>query len=465
MLISEKVSNDQRRTRERMRLYEEAGNDEQATLELERLFDRARRSQGLPTSVELKEPGQRQGYRIGLADFDDDTGGLRPSELCILAGRSGMGKTALARQAMVYGATKKRPVLFVSLETSVAQLVARLLCSHAKVDFRKLRSGTLTDADFTLLEQSGDWLREASFQIDDRPDATIADIRHAARQMQKSGGLELVVVDYLQLVCTDEPKMPREQQVSRMTGQLKSLARQLEIPVLCLAQLNRQAEGTRGSKDVARPQLSHLRESGAIEQDADVVLFVHREDYDDDDPELQGKAELIVAKNRNGRTGTFPLTWHPETTTFRAPITFEDNLAPPSGSGPVVPGFSPKRTGALRMSIDTWREATELEPGLRHLEDMARGADGWAGWEQLKRKLNRMVGLDAREPKLRSARVYGICYYHLLKLWECGGKYGDRIHTEGLDEFGDPKHTASDHRLERRDYQRRERRRRRSAIA
>ncbi len=257
--------------------------------------------------------GRRLGLPTGFMGFDYANGGLHAGELVILAARPGGGKTSIALQIAAHSAMKQRDVLFVSLEMSGAELMIRVLCGLATVDSAAIRTGRLTERDLGHLEQAGDQFAGAKLTIDDRASVTAADIRRAARRCKRQGGLSLVVVDYLQRLTAADARAKRYEQVGAMTADLKTLARELNVPVLCLCQLNREVEkGGNG-----RPKLSNLRESGNIEQDADVVAFVHRpEVFEPSDPDLVGKAELIVEKNRNGPTGTFPLLWDARTTTF-----------------------------------------------------------------------------------------------------------------------------------------------------
>jgi replicative DNA helicase len=262
------------------------------------------------------------GVETGFADLDALTGGLHNSELAILAARPSMGKTALAMNIAEYVAFQLRvPALFVSLEMSSIELADRMLCSVARVNGHKLRNGTLSHADRLRLVEKAAEISQAPLFVDDSPSRTVSEIAAAARRIKRrEHRLGLVVVDYLQLIEPDNPSDPRQEQVARIARRLKGLARETEVPVLCLAQLNRQAED---SKD-HRPRLSHLRESGAIEQDADVVMFVHREEYyhrGADKDQYAGLAEIIVAKQRNGPVGDVELRWEKEFTRFQ-------NLAP-----------------------------------------------------------------------------------------------------------------------------------------
>ncbi|RMF93376.1 MAG: replicative DNA helicase, partial [Planctomycetota bacterium] len=267
------------------------------------------------------------GVETGFTDLDELTGGLHNSELVILAARPSMGKTALAMNIAEHVACRLMcPTLFVSLEMSKIELVDRLLCSVARVNGHRLRNGTISNDERLRLVEKASELSQSPLYVDDSPSRTVSEIAAAARRIRRrQEGLGLIVIDYLQLIEPDNPKDPRQEQVARIARRLKGLAREMEIPVLCLAQLNRQAED---SKD-HRPRLSHLRESGAIEQDADVVMFVHREEYyhrGDEQKQYAGKAEVIVAKQRNGPVGDVELVWRKDFTRFenKAPDRFED---------------------------------------------------------------------------------------------------------------------------------------------
>ncbi len=258
------------------------------------------------------------GLETGFDDFDQLTGGLQNSELIILAARPSMGKTALAMNIAEHAAVKvNAPVLFVSLEMSAIELGDRLLCSVAEVNGQRLRNGTITGDERRKLVQTAAEISQAPLFIDDSPSRTMTEISANARRLKRRDGLSLIVIDYLQLIDPDNPRDPRQEQVAKIARRLKGLARELEVPVLCLAQLNRQVEATRDNK----PQLSHLRESGAIEQDADVVAFVHREEYyqsnEEDRERFRGEADLIIRKQRNGPTGDIKLAWVHDFTRFR----------------------------------------------------------------------------------------------------------------------------------------------------
>ena len=257
------------------------------------------------------------GVETGFTDLDTLCGGLHNSELAILAARPSMGKTALAMNIAEHVAiTARQPVLFVSLEMACLELADRLLCSAAQVNGHRLRNGTISQEDRRRLVQKSAEIGSAPLFIDDTPGRTLTEIAAVARRLKRKHGLTLIVIDYLQLIEPDNPRDPRQEQVARIARRLKTMSRELDIPVLCLAQLNRQAEVSRDN----RPRLNHLRESGAIEQDADVVMFVHREEYyqtnDEDRERVKGQAEIIVAKQRNGPIGDVKLLWQHDYTRF-----------------------------------------------------------------------------------------------------------------------------------------------------
>jgi replicative DNA helicase len=260
------------------------------------------------------------GVETGFTEFDHLTGGLHNSELIVLAARPSMGKTALAMNIAEYVALKlSLPVLFVSLEMSSIELADRMLCSVAEVNGARLRNGTISKEDRKRLVETAAKLSECPLFVDDAPSRTVSEIAAAARRVKRrEGALGLIVIDYLQLIEADNSKDPRQEQVAKMARRLKGLAREVDVPVLCLAQLNRQAEVSKEN----RPRLSHLRESGAIEQDADVVMFVHREEYyrtGEDREQVAGQAEIIIAKQRNGPIGEVELVWRKEFTRFANP--------------------------------------------------------------------------------------------------------------------------------------------------
>lgn len=268
--------------------------------------------------------GHSTGIPSGFTDIDELTGGLHPSELLILAARPSMGKTSLAMnfaEKVTMHPSNPRPVLFVSLEMARMELAQRMLCSYGKIDGRKFRKGMISPGERDQLVEASNDLSKAPLFIDDSPSRTVTEIAATARRLKRREELGLIIIDYLQLIEPDNNKDPRQEQVAKIARRLKGIARELKIPVLCLAQLNRQAEATKDN----RPRLSHLRESGAIEQDADVVMFVHREERYADPEELEpgggkehlkGLAELIIAKQRNGPIGDVKLAWFDKYTRF-----------------------------------------------------------------------------------------------------------------------------------------------------
>lgn len=271
----------------------------------------------LRIDARMKQDAATGGVETGFVDFDRMCGGLHGSELVILAARPSMGKTALAmNMAENVAINLKVPTLFVSLEMASIELGDRLLCSVARVNSGRLRNGTITNEDRAKLVAHAAEIAQCPLYVDDTPSRTVTEIAAAARRIKRKGGLGLVVIDYLQLIEPDNPRDPRQEQVSKIARRLKGLSRELDVPVLCLAQLNRQAEASKDNK----PRLSHLRESGAIEQDADVVMFVHREEYyqtnDEDRARCAGEADLIIQKQRNGPTGDIKLTWLKDYTRF-----------------------------------------------------------------------------------------------------------------------------------------------------
>ncbi|MBI3307122.1 MAG: replicative DNA helicase [Candidatus Omnitrophica bacterium] len=263
---------------------------------------------------------QRKEHVTGLAsgfhEFDIKTAGLQPSDLIIVAGRPSMGKSAFVSCLCEHiGVILKKPIAFFSLEMSKEQLVQRMLCSHARVDAQKVRTGYLSHQDWPKLTSAAGKLSEAPIYIDDTPGQTVLEIRAKARRLKMQHQIELVVVDYLQLMQGIGKAESRQQEISEISRSLKALARELRVPVIAVSQLSRAVESRTGN----RPQLSDLRESGAIEQDADVVVFLFREEYYNPTPENHNKAEAIISKQRNGPTGTIDLVFLKEWTRFDNP--------------------------------------------------------------------------------------------------------------------------------------------------
>jgi replicative DNA helicase len=270
----------------------------------------------------LYERGQRiTGLETHFEDLDNVTSGFQKSDLIIIAARPSMGKTAFAINIAENAAVMDKKVVAVfSLEMSRESLLLRLLCSQSRVDSHKLRTGFLSREDRGKLVSGLGMLLEAPIFIDDTPGVSISEMRAKSRRLQQSQGqLDLIIVDYLQLVAgapagASRRYENRTQEVSAISRGLKALAKEMHCPVVALSQLSRAPETRTGNN---RPQLSDLRESGSIEQDADVVGFIFREEvYNKDDPDLQGKAELIIAKQRNGPTGTVHLTYLKQSTRF-----------------------------------------------------------------------------------------------------------------------------------------------------
>jgi replicative DNA helicase len=252
------------------------------------------------------------GVPTGFKKLNELTAGFQPSDMIIIAGRPSMGKTALALNIALHAAVESTfAVAIFSLEMSKEQLVQRMLCSEARVDSSKLRGGFLRETDWPKLTKAADTLSQAPIFIDDTPAITVLEMRAKARRLKKEHQLGLIIVDYLQLMRSDVTES-REREISDISRSLKALAKELNIPVVALSQLNRGVEG----RTDKRPQLSDLRESGAIEQDADLIAFIYRDEvYNRESPE-RGVAEIIVGKQRNGPIGQFKLKFFNEFTRF-----------------------------------------------------------------------------------------------------------------------------------------------------
>jgi len=258
------------------------------------------------------------GVPSGFYDLDNITAGFQASDLIIIAARPSMGKTAFCLNiAEEVGIRRKRPVAVFSLEMSKEQLVQRILCSEAEIDSTRLRTGHMQSEDWAKLTRAMGLLAEAPIFIDDSPGANIMEIRAKCRRLcMEQGDLGLVIVDYLQLMeGVGKGKGDRVQEISGISRGLKNLARELKTPILALSQLSRAVESRQNKK----PMLSDLRESGSIEQDADIVMFIYREDYYDPETEHRGKAEIIVAKQRNGPVGSVELLFQKHITKFKNP--------------------------------------------------------------------------------------------------------------------------------------------------
>lgn len=266
------------------------------------------------TIEELYEKKQSiTGVPTGFGDLDRLTSGLQAADLVVVAGRPSMGKTALALCMGAHAAIEAQvPIAIFSLEMSKEQLVQRLLCSEARVDSAKLRAGFLADHDWPKLTRAAGRLSEAQMYIDDTPALNVLEMRAKARRLQRDKGLGLIVVDYLQLMRGLGSMESREREISEISRSLKALAKELRVPVVAISQLNRGVE----SRHDKRPQMADLRESGAIEQDSDVILFVYRDEmYNRESPD-KGVAEIIIGKQRNGPTGLVRLAFLSEYTRF-----------------------------------------------------------------------------------------------------------------------------------------------------
>lgn len=254
------------------------------------------------------------GIRTGFLDFDYKTAGLQPSDLILIAARPSMGKTAFALNIAQTAAVRDNVATAVfSLEMSKEQLSHRLLCQEALLDSQRLRTGQLTMEDFTNISKAMGSLGSSPIYIDDTPGITVMEMRSKCRKLKLEKNLGLIIIDYLQLMSGSTSRNDsRQQEISEISRSLKALAREMNTPVIALSQLSRACE----SRSDKRPMLSDLRESGAIEQDADVVSFLYRDDYYYPDSEKKNIAEVIIAKQRNGPTGTIELVWRGDCTKF-----------------------------------------------------------------------------------------------------------------------------------------------------
>jgi replicative DNA helicase len=273
----------------------------------------------LRTFEEITKAAERKehvtGLPTGFKHLDWYTSGLHPGDLVICAGRPGMGKTAFALNVALNACrARQSPVIVFSLEMPKEQLARRLLCAEAGVDGSRLRSGRLTRDDWAPLTRAAGELSELPLWMDDTPGLTLMELRAKARRLKSDKGLELVVIDYLQLMRSGTKTDNREQEISEISRSLKGLAKELRLPVIALSQLNRGVE-SRGNKD-KRPQLSDLRESGAIEQDADTIMFIYRDEVYNPESTEKGIAEIIIGKQRAGPTGTVRCAFRREFTRF-----------------------------------------------------------------------------------------------------------------------------------------------------
>lgn len=261
-----------------------------------------------------KQSGTVTGIPTGFIDLDYRTAGLQPSDLILLAARPSMGKTAfvlnIAQHIAFY---EGKSVAIFSLEMSKEQLVNRMLSLESRVDAQALRTGNLSDADWEKLIEGAGVIGDSKLIIDDTPGISISELRSKCRKFKLEQGLDIIIIDYLQLMTgSGRGSESRQQEISEISRSLKGLARELNVPVIALSQLSRAVE----QRPDHRPMMSDLRESGAIEQDADVVMFIYRDEYYNKDTDLKGISEIIIAKQRNGPIGTVNLAWLPEYTKF-----------------------------------------------------------------------------------------------------------------------------------------------------
>lgn len=261
-----------------------------------------------------KNQGTVTGLPTGFIDLDYKTSGLQPSDFILIAARPSMGKTAFVLNLVDHIAVKKGlPAMVFSLEMSKEQLVNRMLAMESNVDSQKLRTGTLSDTDWDAVVEGIGIIGNSKLIIDDTPGISLMELRSKCRKMKLEFGLSVVIIDYLQLMSgSGKGGENRQQEISEISRSLKALARELNAPVIALSQLSRACE----TRQDHRPMLSDLRESGAIEQDADVVMFLYRDDYYNKDTDMPNIAEVIIAKQRNGPIGTVNLVWRPEYTKF-----------------------------------------------------------------------------------------------------------------------------------------------------
>ncbi len=262
-----------------------------------------------------KTTGNVTGHATGFTDLDYDTAGFQPSDLILIAARPSMGKTAFVLNIAEHMAFHdNKCVAIFSLEMSKEQLVNRLLAMESHVDSQHIRTGNMSDMDWENIIESADSVGKSKLIIDDTPGISIQELRSKCRKYKMEHGLQIIMIDYLQLMTGGSGKgsESRQQEISDISRSLKSLARELNVPVVALSQLSRAVE----QRPDHRPMLSDLRESGAIEQDADMVMFIYRDDYYNKDTEKKGVADIIIAKQRNGPIGTVELMWLPQYTKF-----------------------------------------------------------------------------------------------------------------------------------------------------
>lgn len=257
--------------------------------------------------------GITTGISSGFSDFDQMTNGFNPSDLVILAARPAMGKTAFALNLALNAAKINKSVLIFSLEMSSSQLLQRFIAIEAGIGLQKIRTGFLSENDWGRMGLASEALMKTQLNIADLPNATVMEIRTVARRMKAAGKLDIIIIDYLQLIKGNNGKSEsRQQEISEISRSLKGIARELDIPIIALSQLSRATE----QRADRRPMLSDLRESGAIEQDADMVAFLYRDDYYNEESGAKGITEIIIGKQRNGPVGTVKLRFFHELTKF-----------------------------------------------------------------------------------------------------------------------------------------------------
>ncbi len=310
-----------------------------------------KKAEGLINSMEIvksslvkieelyKRKSDITGLATGFSYLDRMTSGLQPGELIIIAARPSMGKTAFSLNiAQQIALRQKKTLAYFSLEMGRDQLMMRILASESRINMKDIRSGRVPDNAWPKLINSAQHLSESKLYIDETSGISPFEIRARARRLKAQHGLDCIMIDYLQLMDLKQKVESRERAVSEISKTLKSLAKELEIPIVALAQLNRGVEG----RSDRRPMLSDLRESGSIEQDADVIMMLYRDDYyDKDDPEKQGHAEVIVGKHRNGPTGTVKLRWEAEFGRFKDADPEPQHPMPP----PIMPSPQAPQAG------------------------------------------------------------------------------------------------------------------------
>ncbi|MEE0420231.1 MAG: replicative DNA helicase [Lachnospiraceae bacterium] len=263
--------------------------------------------------IASKNKGSVTGIPTGFVDLDYKTSGMQPSDLVLVAARPSMGKTAFVLNMAQHMAFRNGVTAAIfSLEMSKEQLVNRLLSLESRVDSQSIRTGSLSDEDWTKLIEGAGIIGKSNLIIDDTPGISVAELRSKCRKYKLEHNLGIIIIDYLQLMTGNKKTDSRQQEISDISRSLKEIARELSVPVVALSQLSRAVE----QRPDHRPMLSDLRESGAIEQDADVVMFIYRDDYYNKDSEKKGIAEIIIAKQRNGPIGTVELVWLPNYTKF-----------------------------------------------------------------------------------------------------------------------------------------------------